>query len=158
MSTFPRSSVLSIGNRLLRRLKWSGDLSTFPRVGILSSGDRLLRRLKWSGEEQFSPVFALIYSNGDSSLLAKFEYVSQVREYSAVEISLPGSLSVMEQNSVSIVTVHDLTNEWLENMPSRVSSRLRSRSHQLLTMTCIVSEPTGNVSNCMMVGESWTGP
>ncbi len=39
---------------------------------MLSSGDQPLRRLKWAGVEQFiSPVFALIDSNSDSSLLAK---------------------------------------------------------------------------------------
>jgi hypothetical protein len=40
-------------------------------MGRLSSGDRLLRRLKYSGEEQISPVFVLMYRNGDSNLLAK---------------------------------------------------------------------------------------
>jgi hypothetical protein len=46
-------------------------LSTFPSVELLSSGDRLLRRLKWSGKNSFSLVFALMYSNRNSSLLAK---------------------------------------------------------------------------------------
>jgi hypothetical protein len=41
------------------------------RRRILSSGDRLLRRLKWSREEQLFPIFALMYRNGNSSLLAK---------------------------------------------------------------------------------------
>ena len=75
--------LLSSGDQPLRLLKWSGgeqyfeyvsqskNLSTFLSVEILSSGNRLLKCLKWPGEEQISPVFALIYRNGNSSSLAK---------------------------------------------------------------------------------------
>lgn len=49
-------------------------LSSFPRVELLSSRKRHLKGLEVSEENSISPAFALIYSNGNSSLFAIIKY------------------------------------------------------------------------------------